>query len=60
MAATCPENENATECLLRALLQFNENQANFQAAKFDWDPITFAFTVPIVILAAVFALVTNF
>ncbi|PMD31986.1 hypothetical protein L207DRAFT_376169, partial [Hyaloscypha variabilis F] len=65
MATTCPENENATECLLRALLQFNENQANVQAAKFDWDPITFAFTVPIErdprgILAAVFALVTIF
>jgi hypothetical protein len=58
MATACPENENSTDCLLRALLQFNENEASAQDAKFDWDPITFAFTVPIGILATVFALIT--
>ncbi|KAH8743659.1 hypothetical protein BGZ57DRAFT_979993 [Hyaloscypha finlandica] len=58
MASTCPENENSTDCLLRALLQFTENEANAQDSKFDWNPITFAFTVPIGLLATIFALIT--
>ena len=58
MATTCPENENATDCLLRALLLFTEDEAHAQDSKFDWGPITFAFTVPIGLLAAVFALIT--
>ncbi|PMD17224.1 hypothetical protein NA56DRAFT_752575 [Hyaloscypha hepaticicola] len=52
MATTCPENENSTDCLLRALLQFTEDEAHAQDSKFEWGPITFAFTVPIGLLAA--------
>lgn len=56
----CPENENATDCLLRAVLRVLDDQARAEDAKFDWGPITFAFTVPIGIIAALFALVTIF
>jgi hypothetical protein len=58
MATTCPEDENSTDCLPRALLQFHADEAHAQDSKFNWDPITFAFTVPIGLLAAVFALIT--
>jgi hypothetical protein len=56
--STCPENENSTDCLLRALLKALDDQAKAEDAKFDWDPVTFGFTVSIGIIAAVFALVT--
>ncbi|RYP84723.1 hypothetical protein DL770_005175 [Monosporascus sp. CRB-9-2] len=58
--STCPENENSTDCLLRALLKALDKQANAENGDFDWDPITFGFTVPIGIIAALFALVTVF
>ncbi|RYP42602.1 hypothetical protein DL767_000126 [Monosporascus sp. MG133] len=58
--STCPENENSTDCLLRALLKVLDKQANAENGAFDWDPITFGFTVPIGIIAALFALVTVF
>lgn len=57
MSLSCPENENSTDCLLRQLIVFLERRGEVDDAKFDWDPMTFAFTVPIGILAAVFALV---
>jgi hypothetical protein len=31
----CPENENSTDCLLRALLKFAEDQADAEDTKFD-------------------------
>ncbi|RYP45564.1 hypothetical protein DL768_008113 [Monosporascus sp. mg162] len=58
--STCPENENSTDCLLRVLLQVLAGHATADNGKFDWDPITFGFTVPIGIIAALFTLVTVF
>jgi hypothetical protein len=55
---SCPENENSTDCLLRVLLQVIDSKISNDAAQFNWGPITFAFTVPIGILATVFALFT--
>ncbi|KAK0610795.1 hypothetical protein B0T14DRAFT_314164 [Immersiella caudata] len=57
-ASKCAERENSTDCLLRLLLQTIEDQAVTDDAKFDWDPVTFAFTVVIGFFAALFALVT--
>jgi hypothetical protein len=53
---SCPENENSTDCLLRVLLGVIDTQFNAEDSKFDWDPITFAFTVPIGILALFFTI----
>lgn len=58
--STCPENENSTDCLLRVLLQAFGNQTTTEAGKFNWDPITFGFTVPIAFIAALFALIAVF
>ncbi|KAK7421872.1 hypothetical protein QQZ08_009750 [Neonectria magnoliae] len=49
-----------TARLLRSLLLAVQNQANEESSQFDWDPITFGFTVPIAILATLFALLTIF
>ncbi|KAJ9130715.1 hypothetical protein NKR23_g12071 [Pleurostoma richardsiae] len=59
-ATTCLEDANSTDCLLQLLLQTLEDQIATDNAKFDWDPLTFAFTVPIALIAALFALVTIF
>jgi hypothetical protein len=59
--SSCPEDANSTDCLLRTLLRLFDEQAKAdkaEAAKYDWDPITFGFTVPVGILAAALALVT--
>ncbi|KAI1354775.1 hypothetical protein F5Y01DRAFT_239194 [Xylaria sp. FL0043] len=53
----CPEDANSTDCLLRVLLDFLDQQAKDNAKKVDWDPITFGFTAPVGILAAVFGLI---
>lgn len=58
IGSACLEDANSTDCLFRALLKFLEDQAGDEAAKYNWDPLTFGFTVPIGILAATFALVT--
>ena len=50
MTAICPN--NSTECLLRALL---DTQSGF-----NWDPLNFAFTAAIGVLALVIAGVTVF
>ncbi|KAI9158063.1 Peptidase M17 domain-containing protein [Paramyrothecium foliicola] len=61
--SNCPENENSTDCLLRNLLKVVGDRVEAEEGQVDWDPITFAFTVPVGvfgILAAVFALVAIF
>jgi len=57
-ASVCPGHENLTECLLRQVLQTLGDRNAADDAKYDWDPVTFAFTLPIGLFAAIFALVT--
>ena len=52
----CPEDENSTDCLLRELLK----AINDKDEEFNWDPLNFAFTVPIGLVAALFAALTIF
>ena len=52
----CPEDENSTDCLLRELLK----AINDKDEEFNWDPLNFAFTVPIGLVAALFAALTVF
>ncbi|KAI1298377.1 hypothetical protein F5Y03DRAFT_270452 [Xylaria venustula] len=52
--SSCPKDVNSTDCLLRLVLQRLDNHY----AEYDWDPITFAFTAPVGILAALFAAFT--
>ncbi|KAL2069459.1 hypothetical protein VTL71DRAFT_14138 [Oculimacula yallundae] len=50
MSAICPD--NSTECLLRALLEAQSS--------FNWDPLSFAFTAAIGVLAVIVAGITVF
>ncbi|KAI0110486.1 hypothetical protein GGR51DRAFT_511399 [Nemania sp. FL0031] len=52
--SNCPEGANSTDCLLRALLQ----STNGHFGEYNWDPIAFGFTVPVGIIAALFAAFT--
>ena len=52
----CPEDENSTDCLLRQLLK----TINDKEEGFNWEPLNFAFTVPIGLVAALFAALTIF
>ena len=52
----CPEDENSTDCLLRELLKTIKDKDE----EFNWDPLTFAFLVPIGLVAALFAALTIF
>lgn len=54
----CPEDSNSTDCLLRSLLSFLTEQQESNDAEVNWDPISFAFTLLIGLLALIFALVT--
>lgn len=54
----CPENSNSTDCLLRSLLEFLTEYREAENAAVDWDPINFAFTLLIGIIAVLFALAT--
>lgn len=54
----CIEEANSTDCLIRALIKFLENAQEDNDARFNWDPITFGFTVSIALVAAGFALIT--
>ncbi|KAK4098169.1 hypothetical protein N658DRAFT_488687 [Parathielavia hyrcaniae] len=56
--SSCPEDGNSTDCLLRLVLRTLEARGAAEDEKVDWDPVTFAFTVPISIFAAAFALIT--
>ncbi|KAK0739048.1 hypothetical protein B0T21DRAFT_135979 [Apiosordaria backusii] len=57
-SATCPEDANSTDCLLRLVLAALDKQAADAAEEYNWDPITFAFTASIGILAALLAILT--
>lgn len=53
----CTEVANSTDCLLQALITIlEESQKNDNS--YNWDPITFAFTVGISLCAAIFASIT--
>lgn len=54
----CPEDGNSTDCLLRALLSLLGEQQEADDVEIDWDPINFAFTLLIGLLAIFFALAT--
>ncbi|KAK1509396.1 uncharacterized protein CCOS01_15490 [Colletotrichum costaricense] len=56
-ASTCPQDSNSTDCLLRTLVQILNGSQKADDAKYDWDPITFAFTVIVGAVALLFALV---
>ncbi|KAK1477225.1 hypothetical protein CCUS01_05043 [Colletotrichum cuscutae] len=55
--STCPQDSNSTDCLLRTLVQILNGSQKADDAKYDWDPITFAFTVIVGAVALLFALV---
>ena len=55
-STACPEDQNSTDCLLRELLKAIEDKDE----EFNWDPLNFAFTVPIGLVAALFAALTIF
>lgn len=57
-SSRCSENNNSTDCLLRALLQLLKEQQEAADAKIDWDPISFTFTLLIGLIAIAFALAT--
>ncbi|KAH7400500.1 hypothetical protein BKA64DRAFT_671972 [Cadophora sp. MPI-SDFR-AT-0126] len=48
---TCPETENSTDCLLRAVL----DAVNSHNDSLDWSPLNFAFTLVIGLVALLFA-----
>lgn len=54
----CPEDSNSTDCLLRTLLQLLKVYREADNAAIDWDPISFAFTLLIGLVAILFALAT--
>ncbi|KAF6812229.1 hypothetical protein CPLU01_14933 [Colletotrichum plurivorum] len=54
----CPEDANSTDCLLRSMLQLLDDQKRDEDAEIKWDPITFAFTLIIGLVATAFALAT--
>ncbi|MBE3048086.1 hypothetical protein IMZ48_37380, partial [Candidatus Bathyarchaeota archaeon] len=55
---SCPEAENSTDCLLRYLITIVEEQRKSHDAEINWDPVAFAFTVPIAVVAAFFTFIT--
>ncbi|KAF4430693.1 hypothetical protein CGCFRS4_v013519 [Colletotrichum fructicola] len=54
---TCPQDSNSTDCLLRNIVQLLDSGQKADDAKFDWDPLTFVFTLIIGVIALVFALI---
>lgn len=57
---SCAESANSTDCLLRSLIKLIEDHNSSEDAEFNWDPITFAFTAPIGVLATVLTLIAVF
>ena len=55
---SCPEAANSTDCLLRYMISLLEDQRRSEDAEFNWDPITFGFTVTIAAVAAVFTFIS--
>ncbi|KAH7174428.1 uncharacterized protein B0J16DRAFT_417936, partial [Fusarium flagelliforme] len=58
LSSKCIEEANSTDCLLRAIINFLQDAQKKNEAEFEWDPITFGFTVSIALIAAGFALIT--
>lgn len=56
-ASTCPENLNSTDCLLRLVIATLEKPETFT---FNWDPISFGFSVSVGILATIFAIFASY
>ncbi|KXH28597.1 hypothetical protein CNYM01_10234 [Colletotrichum nymphaeae SA-01] len=56
----CPEDSNSTDCLLRPLMRLLNEQKKAEDNETNWDPITFFFTLPVGILATIFAVTTVF
>ena len=56
----CAESANSTDCLLRSLIKLIEDHNSSEDAEFNWDPITFAFTASIGVLATVLTLIAVF
>ncbi|KAK7757651.1 hypothetical protein SLS62_000027 [Diatrype stigma] len=56
--STCSGNQNSTDCLLKALLGAIGQQNKAKDAEFNWDPLSFGFTAPVGILAALFTFLT--
>ena len=56
--AICAETENTTDCLLRTLIDAVGSQGNTRDAGSEWEPISFGFTAPVGVLAAIFTLIT--
>ncbi|KAK4172780.1 hypothetical protein QBC36DRAFT_246864 [Triangularia setosa] len=56
--STCAETANSTDCLLRLVLAALDQQKTDADEEYNWDPITFAFTATIGIIAALLALLT--
>ncbi|KAF5570114.1 hypothetical protein FPANT_13816 [Fusarium pseudoanthophilum] len=54
----CPEGNNSTDCLLRTLLQLIDDIKESNDTEFNWDPLSFAFTLLIGLLAIAFAFMT--
>ncbi|MBE3049201.1 hypothetical protein IMZ48_43230, partial [Candidatus Bathyarchaeota archaeon] len=55
----CPEGANSTDCLLRDLLRVQAEWSEKDDKEYDWDPITFYFTVAIAAFAALFAFIAT-
>ncbi|KXH38906.1 hypothetical protein CSIM01_06043 [Colletotrichum simmondsii] len=58
--SNCPEDSNSTDCLLRSLMHLLNEQKKAEDNETNWDPITFFFTLPVGILATIFAVTTVF
>lgn len=56
----CAESANSTDCLLRSLIKLIEDHNNSEDAEYNWDPLTFAFTAPIGVLATALTLIAVF
>ncbi|KAJ0161105.1 hypothetical protein CTA2_6779 [Colletotrichum tanaceti] len=55
-ALDCPEGDsNSTDCLLRAVLRVLKENQDQEDGKYDWDPVTFVFTVLLGVGALAFA-----
>ena len=58
-ASDCPEGANSTDCLLRDLFHAQAEWREKNDTEYDWDPITFYFTVAIAAFAALFAFIAT-
>lgn len=54
----CAGRSNTTDCLLRMLISTVGSQGDTTDAGSEWEPISFGFTAPVGVLAAIFTLIT--